>query len=148
MASATSRVFSRIPGTDHPSMDGQLYLQQGFDVITDGLANAGWTSVVANNVPDAKNRTYAHTPYMFSNGERGGPMATYLVTAKARTNFNLWMNTTVSRVIRTGGHITGVEVSAYGDGGHTGIVNVTLNTGRVVLSAGTFGTAKILMRSK
>jgi cellobiose dehydrogenase (acceptor) len=85
---------------------------------------------------------------MFSNGERGGPLATYLVTSKARNNFKLWMNTTVKRVIRSGGHVTGVEVEAFGDGGYQGIVNVTQTTGRVVLSAGTFGTAKILFKSK
>ncbi|TGJ83688.1 hypothetical protein E0Z10_g5078 [Xylaria hypoxylon] len=81
MAAATSRVFTRIPGTDTPSKDGKRYLQQGFDVLSAGLTTGGWKSVVANTVPDQKNRTFTHTPYMFSNGERGGPMATYLVTA-------------------------------------------------------------------
>ncbi|KAI0525889.1 fungal cellulose binding domain-containing protein [Xylaria bambusicola] len=147
MAGATSRVFSRIPGTDTPSKDGKRYLQQGFDVLSGGLASSGWTSVTANNVPNQKNHTYTHTPYMFSNGERGGPMATYLVTANARSNFKLWTGTAVKRVIRTGGHVTGVEVEAFREGGYVGVVNVTSVTGRVVLSAGTFGSAKILMRS-
>ncbi|ROW04606.1 hypothetical protein VPNG_07433 [Cytospora leucostoma] len=147
MAAATSRVFSRIPGTDHPSLDGQLYLQQGFDVITSGLGAAGWESVTANDVPDQKNHTYAHTEYMYSNGERGGPMATYLVTASARSNFELWTGTSVRRVVRQGGHVTGVEVEPYLSGGYAGVVNLTSVTGRVVLSAGTFGTAKLLMRS-
>ena len=148
MGGATSRVFSRIPGTDTPSKDGKRYLQQGFNVISGGLANAGWKSVTANNVPNQKNHTYTHTPFMFSNGERRGPMATYLVTANARSNFDLWTGTAVKRVIRTGGHITGVEVEAYEEGGYVGTVNVTSITGRVILSAGTFGSAKILMRSK
>lgn len=147
VAAATSRVFSRIPGTDIPSADGQLYLQNGYNVLTSGLETAGWTYVTANSVPGQKNRTYAHTPYMFSHGERGGPMATYLVTASARSNFRLWMNTTVDKVIRTGGHITGVQVEAYGNGGYKGVVNLTPTTGRVILSAGTFGSAKILLRS-
>lgn len=147
MAAATSRVFSRIPGTDHPSKDGQLYYQQGFNVLSNGLKAGGWTSVTANNVPASKNRTYSLTPYMFSNGERGGPMATYLVTAKARKNFSMWTGTSVKRVIRTGGHVTGIEVEAYVNGGYAGVVNVTSITGRVVLSAGTFGSAKLLMRS-
>jgi cellobiose dehydrogenase (acceptor) len=148
MAPATSRVFSRIPGTDTPSKDGQRYLQQGFNVISGGLASSGWTSVVANNVPDQKNRTYTHTPYMYSNGERGGPMATYLVTAKARSNFDILLNTAVKRVVRTGGHITGVEVEPYKNGGSVGTIKVTSISGRVILSAGTFGSAKILLRSK
>ncbi|QKX62083.1 uncharacterized protein TRUGW13939_09239, partial [Talaromyces rugulosus] len=147
MQSATDRVFSRIPGTDHPSTDGQLYLQQGFDIISSGLAASGWQSITVNDQPELKNHTYGHTEYMFSHGERGGPMATYLETASARSNFQLWMNTTVKRVTRTGGHVTGVEVEAYLDGGYEGTVNLTSVTGRVILSAGTFGTAKILMRS-
>lgn len=147
MAAATSRVFSRIPGTDTPSLDGKLYLQQGFNVLSGGLKQGGWTSVTANSSPNQKNRTYSHTPYMFSHGERGGPMATYLVTASARSNFKLWTGTSVKRVVRSGGHVTGVEVEAYANGGYAGVVNLTPNTGRVILSAGTFGTAKILMRS-
>lgn len=74
-------------------------------------------------------------------------MATYLVEANERSNFKLWTNTTVSRVIRAGSLITGVEVQAYGVDGHCGVVNVTAGTGRVILSAGTFGTPKILFRS-
>lgn len=129
-------------------MDGKLYYQQGFDVLSGGLKTAGWTEVTANDVPDEKNHTYSHTPFMFSGGERGGPMATYLVSASGRKNFNLWMNTAVKRVVRTGGHITGIEVEPFLDGGYTGVVNVTSVTGRVILSAGTFGSAKILLRSK
>lgn len=74
-------------------------------------------------------------------------MATYLQTAMARDNFELAVNTTVRRVVRTGSTITGVEVLASDVGGKTGIYTVTANTGKVILSAGTFGTAKILMRS-
>jgi cellobiose dehydrogenase (acceptor) len=147
MQKATSRVFSRIPGTDTPSKDGKRYLQQGFDVISSGLKGAGWKEVVANNEPNAKNRTYTHTPFMFSNGERGGPLATYLVTANARPNFDLWMNTAVKRVIRDGGHVTGLELEAFGNGGYVGTLNIAPITGRVILSAGAFGSAKILFRS-
>lgn len=147
VAAATSRVFTRIPGTIAPSSDGQLYLQQGYNVLTAALATAGWQYVVANNVPNSKNRTYGRTSYMYSHGERGGPMATYLVTANARTNFKLWTNTTVKRVIRQGGHVTGIEVEPFLDGGYKGIVNLTAITGRVILAAGTFGSAKLLLRS-
>ncbi|KAF2496966.1 cellobiose dehydrogenase [Lophium mytilinum] len=143
MSAATSRVFSRIPGTDHPSADGQLYLQQGYNVLSSALSAGGWKYVVPNDVPSSKDMVYGHTPYMFSHGERGGPMATYLVTASARSNFKLLMNTSVRRVIRTGGHVTGVELEK----GACGTVNVTAGTGRVILSAGTFGSTKILYRS-
>ncbi|KAK5663896.1 hypothetical protein OQA88_105 [Cercophora sp. LCS_1] len=144
---AIDRVFSRIPGTDTPSRDGKRYLQEGFDVLASGLRSSGWAEVTANNAPNRKNRTFAHTPYMYSNGERGGPLATYLVSANSRNNFKLWLNTAVKRVIREGGHVTGVEVEAFRDGGYAGIIPVTGITGRVILSAGTFGSAKILMRS-
>jgi cellobiose dehydrogenase (acceptor) len=128
-------------------MDGKRYYQQGFDVLTRALRGGGWSEVTANNAPDRKNRTFSRAPFMFSGGERGGPLATYLTSAKKRSNFNLWLNTTVKRVIREGGHITGVEVEAFRTGGYQGIVNVTAISGRVVLSAGTFGSAKILLRS-
>ncbi|GAB1320084.1 hypothetical protein MFIFM68171_10294 [Madurella fahalii] len=144
---AINRVFSRIPGTDTPSTDGKRYYQQGFDVLSSGLRASGWSQVTANNAPDRKNRTFSNAPFMFSGGERGGPLATYLTSAKKRSNFNLWLNTTVKRVIREGGHITGVEVEAFRTGGYQGIVDVTKISGRVVLSAGTFGSAKILLRS-
>ncbi len=128
-------------------MDGKRYLQQGFDVLAGGLKNAGWKQVTANDSPDEKNRTFSHSPFMYSHGERGGPLATYLVTANNRTNFKLWTNTIVKRVLRDGGHITGVEVEAFRDGGYAGMVNITSISGRVILSAGTFGSPKILFRS-
>jgi cellobiose dehydrogenase (acceptor) len=84
---------------------------------------------------------------MFSHGERGGPMASYLVTAHARSNFKLVTNTSVDRVVRDGSRITGVELSAFLAGGQCGTVNVTPKTGKVILSAGAFGTPKILFRS-
>ena len=147
LAPAISRVFSRIPGTYTPSLDGVLYNPSGYNLIGKGLAAGGWANVSANSVPNSKNRTFSHTPYMYSHGERGGPMATYLVTANARSNFHMLMNTMVNKVVRTGGHITGIQVAATANGGSTGTINVTPVTGRVILSAGTFGSAKILMRS-
>lgn len=148
MEAPAERVFSRIPGTTTPSTDGELYMDQGYNVLAGGLEAAGWEFVDANSVPDQKNHTYAHTPYMFSGGERGGPMATYLVTASGRSNFELWNNTQVRRVVREGGHITGVEVEQYAGNGYVGTVGLTPVSGRVILSAGTFGSAKVLLRSK
>ncbi|KAH6624220.1 cellobiose dehydrogenase [Chaetomium sp. MPI-SDFR-AT-0129] len=144
---ALNRVITRIPGTDTPSVDGKRYYQQGFDVLSSGLTAGGWKKVTANQSPDSKNRTFSNAPFMFANGERNGPLGTYLVSAKKRSNFNLWLNTSVKRVIRDGGHITGVEVEPFRDGGYQGIVPVTGVTGRVILSSGTFGSAKILLRS-
>jgi len=144
MKTAVDKVFTRLPGTTTPSMDGKIYLPQGFNTIGGGLKAAGWTEIDANKQNDQRNRTYAHTTYYYINGERGGPMATYLVTANARKNFAFWTNAGVKRVVRTGGHVTGVEVEC---GGSSGVVSLTKDTGRVILSAGTFGSAKILWRS-
>ncbi|KAH8672005.1 putative cellobiose dehydrogenase [Tricladium varicosporioides] len=147
MAPATKRVFSRIPGTDHSSMDGVKYLMSGFDVITGGLAKANWSSVTANDHPELKHRTYALAPHMFSGGERGGPMATYLVTANGRNNFHMWLNTSVERINRVGGHAVSLDVIPTNNGGRIGTVSLKNVTGRVVLSAGAFGTPKLLFRS-
>lgn len=147
MAEYEKKVFGRIPGTLRPSMDGKLYRDEGYEVVSNGLADAGWESVNALEQPAAKNHTFTHTPYMFSNGERGGPLATYLVSANARDNFELWMGTSVRRLVRQGGHVTGIEVEPFIEGGYNGTVKLTPQTGRVILSAGTFGSAKILLRS-
>lgn len=120
---------------------------QSFNVLSSTLAPNGWTQVTANQSPNAKNRTFAHTPYMYQGGERNGPLATYLQSARGQQGFQYVTNSTVNRVIRNGATITGVNVTAYGANGLNGIYSVKPNTGRVVLSAGTFGTAKILLRS-
>ncbi|KAJ3034382.1 hypothetical protein HDV00_005068 [Rhizophlyctis rosea] len=146
MAGPTSKVFKRIPSTDNPSMNGVRYSQEAYTVLSRAMSAVGYKSVVANDSPNEKNRTYSRAPYMFINGERGGPLATYLVSAKSRSNFKVWTNTTVARVVRSGSKVVGVDVEAFGLGGYSGRVSVG-SGGRVVLSAGTFGTAKILLRS-
>lgn len=129
-------------------MDGELYYQEGFNALAKGFNESGWSYVTANDVPNQKNRTFGHTAYMFAGGERGGPLATYLKSASQRKQFTLWTDTTVRRVVRSGGHVTGVELECGESGGRSGIVNVAPQLGRVILSAGTFGSAKLLMRSK
>lgn len=140
-------MFERIPGTWHPSKDGKLYRQEGFEVLAGGLAKSGWKQVVANEAPNEKNRTFAHTHFMFRDGERNGPLATYLVTAAARDNFDLWTGSAVRRAVRTGGSVTGVELECLTDGGFNGTVKVNPKGG-VIFSAGAFGSAKLLLRSK
>ncbi|KAI0127328.1 cellobiose dehydrogenase [Xylariales sp. AK1849] len=139
---ATERAFSRMPWTDHPSTDGILYNPQGYNLISHALADIGWENVTANGEAEAKNRTFSLSEYFFLHGERGGPMETYLVSAASRSNFKLWMNTTVSRLVRDGDTVTGVQV----EGDNNGTVSLA-EGGRVILSAGVFGTAKILFRS-
>jgi cellobiose dehydrogenase (acceptor) len=69
-------------------------------------------------------------------------MGTYLVTALQRPNFKLLTNTTVRRVVRTGSKATGVELES----GYCGTIKLKTG-GRVILSAGTFGSSKLLFRS-
>lgn len=147
MANATSRLFKRIPSTTTPSMDGKNYAQAPFNIVGGAVAKSGWKEVTINKTPNLKNRTYAHAPFMYSGGERGGPLATYLVSAHARENFVMQLNTTVRRVLRNGSQITGVEVFSTSGDGKTGIYAVTAGTGKVVLSAGALSTPKILFRS-
>ncbi|EAA28998.1 cellobiose dehydrogenase [Neurospora crassa OR74A] len=144
---ATNRVFGRIPGTWHPSQNGKLYRQEGFNVLASGLSKSGWKEVIPNDAYNQKNHTFGHSTFMFAKGERGGPLATYLVTAVARKQFTLWTNVAVRRAVRNGSRITGVELECLTDGGLSGTVNVTPNTGRVIFAAGTFGSAKLLLRS-
>lgn len=144
---AIDRVFKRIPGTDTPSMDGKRYKQEGFEVLSGALGAAGWKFVVANEQQNLKNRTYSHASFMYENGQRQGPLGSYMVTALARKNFKLWTNTMVRRVVRTGGKATGVELeTGVGGGGYCGIVHLNPG-GRVILSSGAFGTSKVLFRS-
>ncbi|TPX15813.1 uncharacterized protein E0L32_000147 [Thyridium curvatum] len=147
VVAATDRVFKKIPGTTVPSQDGKRYLQQGFEVLSRGLNASGWEYVVPNDHPNSKNRSFGHSTFMFSHGERGGPLATYLVNAAQRKQFSLHMNTPAKRVVRDGAHVTGVELDCASADGKPTIVSLTKDTGRVILSAGAFGTPRLLMRS-
>ncbi|KAF2497538.1 FAD/NAD(P)-binding domain-containing protein [Lophium mytilinum] len=146
MRAATEEVFARLPGTDIPSSDGKLYLQKGAEILKKALTSAEppYEFQKANDSPDAKDGTVSNAEHFFMHGERGGVMETFLVSASKRANFKLQLETTVTRVIRQGKQITGVEVETP-EG--SGTINVTPNTGKVILSAGVFGTSKILFRS-
>ncbi|KXH55488.1 fungal cellulose binding domain-containing protein [Colletotrichum salicis] len=146
LSAATDRAFERVPWSSVPSSDGILYNREASDLITKGLISDGWTTVEANSEPNAKNKTVSQSEYFFQHGERRGLLETYLVSAVARGNFKLWMNTLATRVERNRDSVTGVQVEPSGDGGYNGTVKLAAG-GRVIISAGVFGTAKILFRS-
>lgn len=79
------------------------------------------------------------------NGKRGGPVATYFRTAKARKNFTYKQYVYVQNVVRNGAQITGVKTNDTSLG-PDGVIPLT-SQGRVILSAGSFGTPRILFRS-
>lgn len=157
MAEPVERVFSRIPGTDRTSTDGAF--APGFDggwaVIADALRADDWSEVRGNIDPDQKDRTFSYPNFFIKDGQRDGPHATYLVSASQRPNFKIVMNTMVRRVVRDGAHITGVKVEPSATGALdvsnpglcAGTIPVTAQGGRVILSGGYFGTAKMLLRS-
>jgi cellobiose dehydrogenase (acceptor) len=72
-----------------------------------------------------------------------GSMATYLVTANERSNFKMWLNTSVERIDRIDAHAVSLNVILPDNGGHLG----TFITGRVIFAAGAFGTPQLLFRS-
>jgi len=145
MAAATNRAFQRIPAATITSKDNRLYQEAGFDVVASGLNSSGYKFIVPNDQPDQRNHVYGRGQFMVSNGERSGPVGTYLASASQRSQLTVWMNSPVRRLVRNGGHITGVELEC--NNGYEGVVSVTPGTGRVILSAGTFGSAKVLLRS-
>jgi cellobiose dehydrogenase (acceptor) len=151
MSSALRRVKQRLPWTDRPSKDSKSYLTNGAQIAINALTNASNPDhtrfITANDKPNDKNHVSSYAEFFYLNGEKGGPMATYLVTASARKNFRLQLNTTVTRVLRNGDIALGVAVEATSPGGLTGTIKVTPKTGRVILSAGVFNTFKILLRS-
>lgn len=150
MSSAIGKVSARLPWTDTPSMDGTRYLGNGSAVVISTLTNVsvpGHYRFITANKDSDRNRTTSHAAFFYQNGEKGGPMATYLVSANERKNFRLVLNTTVTRVLRDGETATGVEVEKSGPDGLSGTFSVTPKTGRVILSAGVFNTFKILLRS-
>ncbi|KAH7920130.1 hypothetical protein BV22DRAFT_823461 [Leucogyrophana mollusca] len=141
----TSKVSARLPSTDHPSTDGKRYLEQSATVVAQLLNGQGYRNVTINSDTNSKDHAYGNSAFDFINGKRGGPVATYLQTALARTNFAYADYTLVSNVIRNGGQITGVQTNNTALGPN-GVVPLTAN-GRVILSAGSYGSARILFQS-
>lgn len=135
----TDKMKARLPSTDHPSTDGKRYLEQTYDLASKFLNQAGYSSITLNDNPNFKDHAYGHPAYSFVDGKRGGPVVSYLRTAKSRKNFKLITGTYVTNVIRNGAQITGVRTDK-------GIYPLT-SKGRVILAAGSYGTPRILYQS-
>ncbi|CCO28171.1 Cellobiose dehydrogenase Short=CDH [Rhizoctonia solani AG-1 IB] len=142
---ALNKVKTRLPSTDIPSTDGKRYLTQVYDVVKSILDNQDYSAVTINESRNSKDRIYGHPNYYIKDGKRTGPMDTYLKTAKARSNFKFITNTKVLSLVRSGAQITGVQTDNKSINGN-GVIRLT-SKGRAILSAGAFGTAKILFAS-
>lgn len=145
VAASIQRLYARQPSTSVPSQDGALYEQSGYDAARTWLVDgAGYTETTDFNAQaDQKQAVFGRPVYDYQNGQRGGPVTTYLQSALARENFLLQSNVTVRRAVRTGSTATGVLATVDG-------ADVTISltaTGRVVFSGGAIFSPSLLMHS-
>ncbi|KAK0437789.1 cellobiose dehydrogenase [Armillaria borealis] len=137
------------------SVNGALYW---YPADSDFSTSQGWPSSWGNHAPytaklqaripstdHPKDHVYGYSAFSFINGQRGGPVATYLRTARARANLTFKQWVYVLNVVREGGQVTGVATNDTSLG-PDGVVPLTPN-GRVILAGGSFGSPRVLFRS-
>lgn len=141
---AADRLYSRNPGTILPSADGKRYDQQLYSILSNFLSKLGWKSVDMISQPNEKHDVYSYPAWNVQDQKRAGPVRTYLPLAEKYENFSLRLGTKVTRLIRSGSILTGVEVQ--NDQGDVETISVAKN-GRVILAAGALSTPRILFNS-
>ncbi|UNI22258.1 Cellobiose dehydrogenase (acceptor) [Purpureocillium takamizusanense] len=157
---AVARLLARQPPVTAYSSDGRFYAQSGYDAVRDWIVGAaGFANVSMADEPDRKDRVFGRPVYDYIDGQRGGPVRTYLQSALARPNFRLQMGVRVRYVTQHRGKASGVVVEekekgkGNGDGNApktTTITTIRLTPGargRVVLSAGAILSPQLLMYS-
>jgi cellobiose dehydrogenase (acceptor) len=138
---AIKRTYSRVPSEDVYSTNGIFYLQSGYDAARSWIVDgAGYRNVDINAVSKDKTKVFGRPIFAYANGQRGGPVTTYLQTALRRQNFRLQTGTRVVRVIREGDTATGVLVDVDGV---RRIVKLR-KSGRVILSGGALQSPQLL----
>ncbi|KAL8726876.1 MAG: hypothetical protein Q9166_006428 [cf. Caloplaca sp. 2 TL-2023] len=141
---AISRLYATQPSTNKPSKDGLYYQQSGYNAAKQWLVtNAGYSELNINANSRRKTKVFGHPAYDYSNGQRSGPVISYMQTALKRPNFHLQSGTWVQRVVRNGSTATGVTVNINGV---TSTINLNPN-GRVILSGGALKSPELLMKS-
>ncbi|KAL8708749.1 MAG: hypothetical protein Q9220_006391 [cf. Caloplaca sp. 1 TL-2023] len=144
VAASINRVYQTQPSTNKPSLDGLYYEQSGYTAGKQWLVtNAGYSELDINANSARKTKVFGHPVYDYSNGQRGGPVTTYLQAALKRPNFQLQSGAWVQRVIRSGKTATGVIANISG-------VTTTLSLtakGRVIISGGALKSPELLMKS-
>merc|ERR1712093_369369 len=144
MKNATKRLYATQSSTNLTSQDGIRYLQSGYDAAKKWLVNGlGFADVAINAKSNNKTEVFGYPIFDYANGQRGGPVVTYLQTALKRCNFHLQSGTLAVRVERTGCKASGVTVLINGT---EKTVNLT-PTGRVILSGGALRSPSLLMFS-
>ncbi|KAL8937526.1 MAG: hypothetical protein Q9211_003647 [Gyalolechia sp. 1 TL-2023] len=139
-----NRLYQTQPSTDKPSLDGIYYEQSDYDAAKQWLVNnAGYTELDINANAARKTKVFGHPVYDYANGQRGGPVISYLQTALKRPNFQLQSGTWVQRIVRKGSQATGVVVNV---GGRTSTIRLS-RKGRVIVSGGALKSPELLMKS-
>ncbi|CAI7602247.1 FAD/NAD(P)-binding domain-containing protein [Penicillium manginii] len=141
---AAERLYKRNPGTTLPSADGKRYDQGLYSVLSKFFSTIGWKSVDMISEPNEKHKVYSYPSWNIKDQKRAGPVRTYLPLAEKEDNFTLQLGAKVIRVVRSGSHITGVEVQT--SSGKTEIITLARN-GNVVLAAGALSTPRLLFNS-
>lgn len=109
--------------------------------LVEGALELGFRWAEQLNAPDAWDGVVGPWPRNIHGGVRQGSLVTYIRAARARRNFTIRDRALVDRVIVE--HHRAVGVVYLDADGHP----QTVSAGRVVLSAGAYGSPPILLRS-
>lgn len=139
-----AKLYQTQPSTDNPSQDHIRYLQSGYTVAKNWLVgHAGYTELNFNANAAKKTKVFGRIIYDYQNGQRGGPVISYLQSALKRSNFQLQSGAWVQRIVRTGNVATGVVANVSGV-----MTTYSLSpNGRVVVSGGAIKSPELLMKS-
>ena len=144
VSASITRLYNTQPSTNNPSKDGVYYEQSGYSAAKQWLGtNAGYTELDINANSRSKTKVFGHPAYDYANGQRGGPVVSYLQTALKRPNFHLQSGTWVQRIVQANGVATGVVVIS---GGVTSTIKLSAK-GRVIASGGALKSPELLMKS-
>lgn len=139
------KMQKRMPTSSSTNADGKTYASPDvFRVMTSLFTNMGYKQLSdvndIENVAQDRGGTFGRQAYVSHDGQRGGPMVSYLRDATKLPNFKLQMHTKIIDLIRNGDEVSGLRASYNGQ-------NVTYTAKNIVLAAGVFNTAKILFKS-
>lgn len=141
---ATKRLLERQPAVTDYFSDGKTYVEDIQDAVKSWLVDgAGYEDVSFADEPDKKEKAYGRPVFNYIDGQRGGPVRTYLQTALSRKNFHMSTGVKVKHINHEGGNASGVEVES-----NKGTQSIQLAPGgRVVVSGGALQSPQLLMHS-